>query len=276
MEAARHVKHASTEPVRVTNRGGRSPLVLVCDHASNFLPPQFGTLGLQKSDLERHIAWDPGAQPVALRMAEALDAVLVESCISRLVIDCNRPLDAPDLISPVSETTNIPGNAALSADERAARVALSWTPFHTAIEEVVSERLDDGRQTLFVSIHSFTPVYKGVARPWHVGVIHDDDVRLSAPLLAALTTVPGIAVGDNQPYSPDDRVYFTLERHARSRGLPCAMIEIRNDEIADAGGQARWAERLAAILKTLRPAAGMSMPRPARAAIRASRGSKGR
>ena len=130
MEAARHVKHASTEPVRITNRGGRSPLVLVCDHASNFLPAQFGTLGLQKSDLERHIAWDPGAQPVALRMAEALDAVLVESCISRLVIDCNRPLDAPDLIPPLSETTAIPGNADLSAEtaQRAHRAVVAAVP----------------------------------------------------------------------------------------------------------------------------------------------------
>src|SRR5688572_5698708 len=121
MEAARQAKHASAEPVRITNRGGRSPLVLICDHALNFLPAQFGTLGLDPAQLSRHIAWDPGAQPVALRIAEALDAVLVESCVSRLVIDCNRPLDAPDLIPPVSEITDIPGNAGLPTRERNAR-----------------------------------------------------------------------------------------------------------------------------------------------------------
>ena len=111
-----------------------------------------------------------------------------------------------------------------------------------------------GRETWLVSVHSFTPIYKGVSRPWHIGIIHDDDERLAAPLIAALRRVPGINVGVNEPYSPADRVYFTLEKHARSRGLPCAMIEIRNDEIGDEIGQRKWAERLAGIFDGLRPA----------------------
>jgi predicted N-formylglutamate amidohydrolase len=217
------------------------------------VPAQFGTLGLELSDLQRHIAWDPGAQPVAQRMAEALDAVLVESCVSRLVVDCNRPLDAPDLIPPVSETTAIPGNADLSARERSARVALSWQPFHAAIETVVSERLARRQATRLVSIHSFTPVYRGTSRPWQIGVIHDDDRHLASPLIAALRALKGIAVGVNEPYSPADRVYFTLERHARSRGLPCAMIEIRNDEISDEAGQRKWADLLTRIFTDLEP-----------------------
>jgi predicted N-formylglutamate amidohydrolase len=234
------------------NREGRSPLVLICDHASNFLPPQFGTLGLDQSDLQRHIAWDPGAQPVALRMAEALDAVLVESCVSRLVVDCNRPLDAPDLISAVSETTVIPGNAGLTAQARALRIALAYDPFHDAIEDIVADRLAAGRETWLVSVHSFTPVYKGVARPWHVGVIHDDDARLAAPLFAALRSQEGLVVGVNEPYSPADRVYHTLEIHGRRRNIPCAMIEIRNDEIADEDGQRGWGDRLSSIFSALR------------------------
>jgi predicted N-formylglutamate amidohydrolase len=255
MEAARHVTHASTNPVRITNREGGSPFVFICDHASNFLPAQFGTLGLDRSDLQRHIAWDPGAQPVAQQLARALDAVLVESCVSRLVIDCNRPLDAPDLISPVSETTAIPGNADLADHERAARIALSWQPFHDAIDGVVGERLIAGRETRLVSIHSFTPVYRGKSRPWQIGIIHDDDRRIAAPLIAALKALGGVAVGVNEPYSPADRVYFTLERHARSRGLPCAMIEIRNDEISDKIGQRKWADLLTGIFSDLKPEA---------------------
>ncbi|PDQ21447.1 N-formylglutamate amidohydrolase [Mesorhizobium sanjuanii] len=248
METARPASLASPETVRVTNPGGSSPFVLTCDHASNFLPPEFGTLGLAAEQLCRHIAWDPGALPVASHMAEALDATLVETRISRLVIDCNRPLNAPDLVPPVSETTVIPGNAGLSEKQRAARIALSWQPFHDAVERIVDNRLARGLETRLVSVHSFTPVYKGKSRPWHVGIIHDEDRRLASLLIAALRRLDGVNVGVNEPYSPADRVYFTLERHARSRGLPCAMIEIRNDEIADEAGQRKWAARLSTIL----------------------------
>jgi predicted N-formylglutamate amidohydrolase len=253
MEKARQGPHVPSSSVRTTNRKGRSPVVLLCDHASNFIPDTFGTLGLERSELARHIAWDPGAAPVAQRMAAALDAVLIESRVSRLVIDCNRPLDAPDLIPAVSESTPIPGNARLSAEERAERVALAYAPFHTEIDSVVSERLADGRETRLVSIHSFTPVYKRVARPWHIGIIHDDDQRLAAPLIAALSALKGVTVGVNEPYSPADRVYHTLERHARSRGLACAMIEIRNDEISATAGQRKWADLLTGIFSDLEP-----------------------
>lgn len=253
METARPASLASSNSVRVTNPGGSSPFVFTCDHASNFLPAEFGTLGLPARALARHIAWDPGALAVARRMAEALDAPLVETRISRLVVDCNRPLDAPDLVPQVSETTAIPGNAALSPKQRAGRVALSWQPFHDAIAQIVDDRLARGAETRLVSVHSFTPVYKGGSRPWHIGVIHDEDRRLAAPLIAALKRLSNIVVGVNQPYSPADRVYFTLERHARSRGLPCAMIEIRNDEISDEAGQRRWADLLTGIFSDLEP-----------------------
>ncbi|RUV52124.1 N-formylglutamate amidohydrolase, partial [Mesorhizobium sp. M7A.F.Ca.MR.228.00.0.0] len=198
-------------------------------------------------------AWDPGALPVARRMAQALDATLVETRISRLVIDCNRPLDAPDLVPPVSETTVIPGNAGLSENERAARVALSWQPFHDTIAGIIDNRLSHGQETRLVSVHSFTPVYKSKNRPWHIGIIHDEDRRLAAPLISALKRLAGVTVGVNEPYSPADRVYFTLERHARSRGLPCAMIEIRNDEIAGETGQRKWADLLTGIFSDLEP-----------------------
>ncbi|QPC90970.1 N-formylglutamate amidohydrolase [Mesorhizobium sp. INR15] len=261
MEKARPASLATADTVGVMNPGGSSPFVLTCDHASNFLPAHFGTLGLATEDLSRHIAWDPGALPVARRMAEALDATLVETRISRLVIDCNRPLDAPDLVPPVSETTVIPGNAGLSDKQRAERIALSWQPFHGAIEGVIADRLARGQETRLVSVHSFTPVYKGRNRPWHIGIIHDDDRRLAAPLISALKRLAGVTVGINEPYSPDDRVYFTLERHARSRGLPCAMIEIRNDEISGEAGQRKWADLLTGIFSDLEPYEEAGHPR---------------
>ncbi|MDX8511820.1 N-formylglutamate amidohydrolase [Mesorhizobium captivum] len=253
MEKARPTSLAPSETVRVTNPGGSSPFVFTCDHASNFLPAEFGTLGLPVGDLSRHIAWDPGALPVASRMAEALDATLVETRISRLVIDCNRPLDALDLVPPVSETTVIPGNAGLSDKQRGARIDLAWRPFHDTIAQIIEQRLAYGQETRLVSVHSFTPVYKGKSRPWHIGIIHDDDRRLAAPLIAALKRLSGVSVGVNEPYSPADRVYFTLERHARSRGLACAMIEIRNDEISGEAGQRKWADLLTGIFSNLEP-----------------------
>jgi len=253
MEKARPASLAPSETVRVTNPGGSSPYVFTCDHASNFLPAEFGSLGLPAEDLTRHIAWDPGALPVAAGMARALDATLVETRVSRLVIDCNRPLDAPDLVPPVSETTTIPGNSGLSEQQRAARVDLAWRPFHGAIADIIDERLARGRETRLVSVHSFTPVYKGKSRPWHIGIIHDDDGRLATPLIAALRRLAGVTVGVNEPYSPQDRVYFTLERNARSRGLACAMIEIRNDEISGEAGQRKWADLLAGIFSNLEP-----------------------
>lgn len=251
MEEARPGDPAMPSAVRVVNPDGASPFIILCDHASNRIPAPYGTLGLQPGDLQRHIAWDPGALPVAEQIAEALDAPLVASGISRLIIDCNRPLDAPDLIAGTSETTVVPGNAGLSPQERAARIALSWTPFHEAIDGLVSGRLADGLPVRLVSIHSFNPVYRGVARPWHIGILHDGELGTAGPLLSALRREAGLVVGDNQPYSPADRVYFTLEKHGRARGLSCAMIEIRNDEIADAAAQSTWAERLAAILAEL-------------------------
>jgi predicted N-formylglutamate amidohydrolase len=265
MQKAKQAAHAVHGEVRIANRAGKSPFLLVCDHASNYLPPHLGTLGLKDAEMLSHIAWDPGALPVALKLASMLDAALVEAGVSRLAIDCNRPLDAPDLIPAVSETTLIPGNAGLTEADRAERIALSWQPFHDALGTLVDGRLAAGRETWMVSIHSFTQVYRGVSRPWEIGIVHDDDERLSAPLIAALERLDGVTVGANEPYSPADRVYFTLERHARSRGLPCAMIEIRNNEISDAAGQQKWAELLGGIFSDLEPEGGAEAVYPAKA-----------
>jgi predicted N-formylglutamate amidohydrolase len=242
---------AAEVAVRVFNPAGKSAFVIVCDHASNHIPAELGTLGLDREDLVSHIAWDPGAVEVARVLATGLDATLVESRVSRLVADCNRPFDAPDLIPERSEMTAIPGNAGLGAKDRERRIALAHKPFHDCIAQVVSDRLGHARATRLVAIHSFTPVFSGVARPWQVGVIHDEDMTLARPLMDALAAEKHINVGDNQPYSPADRVYYTLDRHARALGLEAVMIEIRNDEIRTEAGQSSWGMRLAAILRGL-------------------------
>ncbi|MGH6859834.1 MAG: N-formylglutamate amidohydrolase [Phyllobacterium sp.] len=239
-------------PVRVSNPDGDGPCIIVCDHASNHIPPAFGTLGLPASELEQHIAWDPGALGVSRTLSRLLDAPLVESCVSRLIVDCNRPLDAPDLVPSLSETTVIPANADLSEEARRQRVALSHRPYHAAIDRLVLERGKARRPgPVFIAVHSYTPVYRGVVRPWHIGIIHDADERIAAPLIAGLRGLNRYVVGVNEPYSPADRVYYTLQRHAGAHGMAAVMIEIRNDLIAAPQQEEAWGALLADFLKPI-------------------------
>ncbi len=239
-------------PVRVTNPDGAGPCIILCDHASNFVPDGFGSLGLSESDLQKHIAWDPGALGVSAVMSKLLDAPLVESCVSRLIIDCNRPLNAPDLVPSLSEVTVIPANENLSEAARDERIVLSHKPYHAAIERLVREREQAGLPApVFVAVHSYTPVYRGVTRPWHIGIIHDADDRVAAPLIASLQALGLYDVGINEPYSPADRVYYTLERHASAQGLPAVMIEIRNDLVTTVAEEKGWGELLSALLNDI-------------------------
>lgn len=233
--------------VTVINRQGSSRCLLVCDHASNRVPPQYGDLGLPPEELQNHTAWDPGAMSVARRMSQILDAPLIASGVSRLVIDCNRDFDAPNLIPETAENRPVPGNTGLATDERAHRIATFHAPFHDAIEEVVAEHAAGVPFAAIVSVHSFTPVYLGVSRPWELGMLHDHDARIADSMLARLEG-RGLTLGRNQPYSPADGVYYTLARHATSRGRAAAMIEIRNDQIQDAAGVERWSGMLAPAL----------------------------
>jgi predicted N-formylglutamate amidohydrolase len=232
---------------RIDNPGGASSALLVCEHASNHWPPAYGTLGLSEAERESHIAWDPGALGVARGLAQRLDAPLVHATVSRLVLDLNRDPSAPDSITPLSERTAVPGNAGLSEVERRRRAREVYEPFHAAVDDFLARREAPTRAV--VSIHSFTPIYRDVSRPWHVGLIHDVDERLAQAVAAALRQDPALVVGLNQPYSPADRVFHTLERHAVRRGLAPLMIEIRNDLIRTRDEQAAWAARLAPILE---------------------------
>lgn len=237
----------------MSNAGGRSPFVLVCDHASNRIPEQYGDLGLSPIERLSHIAWDPGALAVCWQLAELLDAPLVYSTVSRLVVDCNRDTDAPDLIWTLSEATRIPGNEGLSAEGRAYRIATVHKPFHDAVDAVLAARHLAAQETILVCMHSFTPVYLGATRPWPIGLIHGRDNRFTEALRQALAAEePGLNIGWNEPYAALNGVTMTLERHGDGRGLEASMIEVRNDEILEPRGVALWAARLARCLEAAR------------------------
>ncbi len=240
-------------PVRLVNANGRGAFVLLCDHAANRVPRALDQLGLSPAQLASHIAWDPGAAAVARLLARRLDAPLLESGWSRLVIDCNRPPDSPEAVPAVSAGVPVPGNQGLSPAAREQRRMVLFQPYHQAIARLLNARAR--RPTRLLSIHSFTPVLEGVRRPWAVGVSHRHDGGLGALLLAALDAEPGLAVGDNQPYAIEDAYDYTLPTHGETRGLPNAMIELRQDGLCTPAAIATWAERLARACARLPPVA---------------------
>jgi predicted N-formylglutamate amidohydrolase len=240
-------------PVRTVNANGRSPFVLVCDHASNRIPDRYEGLGLTAIDRLRHIAWDPGALAVSLAMVRLLDCPLIHSTVSRLVIDCNRTYGAPDLIAPLSEETEVPGNHQVGDNERRRRIADFHEPFHAAIDAVLDARAAAGQQTILVAMHSFTPVYKGVARPWPIGLVHGLDTTFSRAVFNALKAAdPALNVGWNEPYAALGGVTYTLEHHGDGRGLVSTMFEIRHDHILEPDGVSRWAALIAQCIEAAR------------------------
>lgn len=233
-----------TGPVSVQHTRTNSSWILVCEHAGNRIPDSLGTLGLDKSDLNRHIAWDIGILGVAEKLRHHLDATLITQPYSRLVIDCNRHPDDPELVTTQSDGTTISGNQSLTPDDRQNRIDHIHTPFHACIET----ELDRGEKVL-VTLHSFTPAMTGAApRPWHIGVIYNRERRLANSLLRILSAMPDVLVGDNEPYSMNDDNVYTIPYHAERRGIHTVEIEIRQDLITDEKGQDNWAALLARVL----------------------------
>jgi predicted N-formylglutamate amidohydrolase len=241
---------AADEPpaCTVVNREGASRIVLACDHASARLPRRLGTLGLDPGLLDDHIAWDVGSAGVARALSERLDAPLVLAGYSRLVVDNNRPLTAPDAFVEQSEGKAVPGNQSLTEAERNARAAVFFWPYHDAIHDVICAKAKHTVPVL-VSMHSFTPVYHGIKRPWDVGVLHRRDGRGANLALAHLRADPSLVVGDNKPYRIDLDGDYTVPVHAETRGLPYVMLEIRQDHIDSPVGIADWARRITALLE---------------------------
>ncbi|MBB5515000.1 putative N-formylglutamate amidohydrolase [Rubricella aquisinus] len=250
------VKDLSTShpAVLYTPGAAGSRVIVICDHASNAVPPEIGggDLGLPPEDMARHIAYDVGALGVARVLAARLGATLIAARWSRLVIDPNRAADDPTLVRRIYDGSIIPANRHARAEEVARRKAAYYAPYHQAIEDEIAAVTATGQVPVIVSVHSFTPQFKDrPPRPWHIGILWDEvDGRIAQPLMHRLRAEGDLSVGENEPYAG---VFGgdTLDTHALSRGLPNTLVEIRNDLIEDAAGQKAWADRLALHLSDI-------------------------
>ncbi len=235
-------------PYELFNPEGAAPILLICDHASRRVPRKLNDLGLHERELSRHIGWDIGAADVTRHMALQLNAPALLAGYSRLVVDCNRHLHDPTSMRPLSDGTPIPGNATLSPADRQARIDALYQPYHRAIAQRLDDFANRGVAPTLLSIHSCTPEMAGQFRPWHIGICWDSDRRLAGPVLEALGRVPGVVVGDNQPYNLDLREDYSVPVHALRRGLPHLQVEFRQDLVATPAGARHWAEVLLAAL----------------------------
>lgn len=240
------------EPVEVLNDEGAADIVLLCEHASSHMPAEYGGLGLAPDQLHRHIAWDIGAAVVTRQLSQLLDAPAFLGTYSRLLIDLNRPLDASDSIPIISEGIPVPGNIDLDRSEAARRVGVIFAPFHDRVAAHLDQRRREQRATRVVSIHSFTPVFFGVSRPWHAGVLFDRAAGFGNAAVARLQS-PGLLIEANVPYKTDRQGDYAIPIHGDDRGIPAIMIEIRNDLIANPDGVAEWAQRLATVVLAATP-----------------------
>nr|WP_245215475.1 N-formylglutamate amidohydrolase [Pararoseomonas baculiformis] len=231
------------------NAEGGSPFILLCEHASNHIPARHAGLGLPESELGRHIAWDIGAASLARRLSALLDAPLLLSGVSRLVIDLNRPPGVPTSIPERSEDTVIPGNLAIGPEEREAREAAWFHHYHQAVTALLDRRKERGRPAIVVGVHSFTPRFQGVDRPWHAGVLFGAAAMFGRGLAAAIAEDTALVVGENEPYRIEPGVFdYTVPVHGDARGLDAVLIEVRQDLLGDAAGIEAWALRLASAL----------------------------
>ena len=251
MTAAPLLGPGDPPPFELHNEGGGRPCLLICDHASAAIPKILGDLGLDAGQRRRHIAWDIGIAEVTRRLANLLNAPAVLSGYSRLVIDCNRHLEDPSSIAQESDDVPVPGNRRLDAAARAARAEACFWPYHHAITGQIRRMREAGRPPALISLHSFTPVMQGFERPWHIGVLWNNDGRLAIPMLAGLGRDPAICVGDNEPY--DGRVGrgYGVAMHGEREALAHVLLELRQDLIDTHHGAEAWANRLAPLFEEI-------------------------
>jgi predicted N-formylglutamate amidohydrolase len=225
-------------------------LLLICDHARNTIPDHYDNLGLPASELERHIAYDIGMEALTRRLADMLGVPAVLSTFSRLLVDPNRAEDDPTVLMRLSDGAVIPGNRNADAAEKERRLSLYHRPYHEAIAASIDHMTRVGRSPVLISLHSFTPVWRGFVRPWHAGVLWDRDARIVHPLIAALKAGGDLVVGNNEPYT-GELTGDTMNRHGTCGGRSHAILEVRQDLLSDSAGIERWAERLAPIFQDL-------------------------
>ncbi|MET0745801.1 MAG: N-formylglutamate amidohydrolase [Microvirga sp.] len=267
MPRAFELHSIETLPVEILPGSLSSGLLILCDHASNAVPAELGDLGLPETEFSRHIAYDIGAADVTRSLARRLGAPAILTRFSRLVIDPNRGRDDPTLVMRLSDGAVVPGNARLSDADIQARVERFYDPYDSAVAAAIDAALAAGVPPAIVTIHSFTPIWRGWPRPWHVGILWDADDRYARPLLAGLGAEDGLVVGDNEPYD-GALAGDTIDRHATRRGLANALIEIRQDLIATKVGAEDWAERFARLLAPLAARQDLRIPAPQRSRAR--------
>ncbi|MDH3634537.1 MAG: N-formylglutamate amidohydrolase [Gammaproteobacteria bacterium] len=229
-------------PYTVINDQGKAKVLLTGDHVSNVMPKMLDSLGLDKSELQQHIAYDIGTRKLINHLSEHLDAPAVLAGYSRLVVDLNRSLEDPSVMPETSDDRVIPGNQSMSEAHRNERIHCFYTPYRKAIDSELHRFREQGVVPAFISIHSFTPQMAGFVRPWHAGILWDKDPRIPVPLMANLRAHPeGFNIGDNEPYSGKHPADYTIDHHAEAAGLPHVSIEIRQDLVDTEEGAERWA-----------------------------------
>ncbi len=236
------------KPYEYINPDGKFPALLVCDHAVNTIPAELNNLGLEQCELDRHIAWDPGARGVTLELAERLDAPALMAGYSRLVIDPNRSPDSETSILEDSDGTVIPGNLGLDPQARSDRIASCFKPYHDAIEAVLDQPCSNVRALLCV--HSFTPALNGdsVVRPWHASVLWGGrQQQFAQRVRTSIARLTDLEIGDNVPYAQTPEFGYTADAHGEARGLPNLLIEIRHDLLKSPESQRTWAGCLAEV-----------------------------
>jgi predicted N-formylglutamate amidohydrolase len=235
-------------PAGCERESGVSSFVFLCDHAGRRIPARLNDLNMPQEDLNRHIAWDIGIEGVGRALSSYFDACLIMQPYSRLVIDCNRKPGSETSILPISDGTRIPGNENISAEDAAVRVREIFDPYHRRISRCLDERRDAGRPTIIISLHSFTPVYASLPRPWHAGVLYNRDPDLSLAMFKLLEAEGDLIAGNNEPYNVTDETDYSIPVHGEQRGLSYLTLEIRQDLLDGKAGQVAWAERLARLL----------------------------
>jgi predicted N-formylglutamate amidohydrolase len=253
-------KISATEACEILAGTAGARLILLCDHAANAIPADYAGLGIRSDQLARHIAYDIGARDLTLGLADRLGAHAVLSCFSRLLIDPNRGRDDPTLIMRLSDGAIVPGNRHLDEAERQARLARFHDPYHRAIAGIIRQVQDAGQVPFLVSLHSFTPVWRGWPRPWHVGILWDSDMAVAQAMIRGFLSQGDLVVGDNEPYR-GGLEGDTLNIHGTRTGLPHALIEVRQDLIASKTGVDEWVERVAKVIEPIMYEAVTAVPR---------------
>ncbi len=252
----------NTPTFDVQNADSPNQLLFTVDHASRFIPEEYGHLGLEDiSVLHRHIAWDIGVEDVTRRLSEKLNGTAIYARFSRLLLDANRYPKDTALIPEVSDGIEVPANKGISSQERQQRIDKYFHPYHNKITELLEEKIAQHQEPLLISMHSFTPVMNDFERPWHIGVLWDQDDRVAAPMLEFLRQNSSLVVGDNEPYSARDPLGYTMSAHGTDRNVPHVAIEIRQDLIDTHQGAEKWACIMADVVshvmgKAPLPAAG--------------------